>query len=182
MARFVALLRGINVTGRNKVGMAELRAAAGELGWSKVDTYIQSGNLVAEAPASQAELEAQLEEAIQERFGISVPVVIRSAAEWPAYAVGNPFPEAAEREPNRLMLLLSKAPPRPDAADALQQRARDGELVRLVGDALWIHYPGGAGTSKLTPALIDRLVGSSATARNWRTVLKLQDMLQQRSS
>jgi uncharacterized protein (DUF1697 family) len=75
------------------------------------------------------------------------------------------------------MMMLSKAPPKDDAAAALQERARDGERVALAGGALWIHYPRGSGTSRLSPSLIDKVVGSPATARNWRTVLKIGEML-----
>lgn len=74
------------------------------------------------------------------------------------------------------MLGLSKAPPQPDAAARLQERATRGERVRLVGDALWIHFPGGVAESRLSPALLDRLAGSPVTTRNWRTVLKLHEL------
>lgn len=177
MNRFVALLRGINVSGRNRVPMDELRPLCATLGWDAVRTYIQSGNVVFEAKGEAAALEAALEQAIANRFGLSIPVIVRPVRQWPVYIGGNPFPHAAEAEPNRLMLCLSKARPAPDCAEALQARAKDGEQVRLVGDALYIHFPGGAGSSKLSPSLIDRLVGSPVTARNWRTVLTLQEML-----
>jgi uncharacterized protein (DUF1697 family) len=173
----VALLRGINVGGGNKIGMTELRALAGELGWMGAETYIQSGNLVFEADGERTKLETALETGIQRRFGIDIPVLVRSAREWPGLVAANPFPEAAEAEPNRLMLLLSKQPPAAEAAAVLQERTRDGESVAIAGGALWIHYAAGAGTSKLVPVLIDRIVGSPATARNWRTVLKLREML-----
>jgi uncharacterized protein (DUF1697 family) len=75
------------------------------------------------------------------------------------------------------MLLLSKRPPPAGAEEAISAKASAGEQVRRAGDALWIHYPQGAGTSKLTPALIDRAVGSPATARNYNTVLKIEEML-----
>lgn len=177
MNRFVALLRGINVSGRNRVPMADLRPLCETLGWSAVRTYIQSGNVVFEAKGEGASLEAALETAIQTRFGLAIPVIVRSAKQWPAYVSGNPFPQAAEAEPNRLMLCLSKVKPAGDCADMLQARAKDGEQVRLVGDAIYIHFPDGAGSSKLSPSLIDRLVGSPVTARNWRTMLTLQEML-----
>ena len=176
MGRHVALLRAVNVGGR-KLPMAELRALAAEIGWEDAATYIQSGNLIFSAPGTPAELEARLESAIRDRFAMEVPVIVRSAAEWPRYLETNPFPKVAEAEPNRLMLMLSKLPPAPDAAERLQERARDGELVAAEGDAIWIHYPAGAGTSRLSPSLIDRSIGSPATARNYRTVLKLQEML-----
>ena len=178
MGVHVALLRGINVGGANRIKMAELRALAEEVGWKDAETYIQSGNLVFEADGTQAQLERDLETGIQRRFGLAIPAIVRSAVEWPGYLAANPFREAAETEPNRLMLLLSKQLPDPAGAAGLQERARDGEQVAIAGGALWIHYAGGAGRSKLTPALIDRLVGSPATARNWRTVVKLRQLLE----
>ena len=176
MERMVALLRAVNVGGR-KLPMAELRALCEALGWSDVQTYIQSGNVVFAAGGSPSALEEKLEKTIIERFAMEVPVIIRTREQWRAYPTANPFPEAARDEPNRLTMLLSKAPPRGGADHELQQRAKDGERVRRAGDALWIHFPAGSGRSKLTPSLIDRAIGSPATARNYRTVLKLQEML-----
>lgn len=175
MARLIALLRAVNVGGR-KLPMAELRALCGELGWEEVETYIQSGNLVFSASGKPAALESRLEAAIAERFGLAVPVLIRTAAQWAACAQANPFPKAGRDEPNRLQMLVSKSPPRSDAAEKLTERAQAGEAVRSAGGVLWFHYPNGAGTSKLTPALIDKACGSPSTARNWRTVLKLKEM------
>jgi uncharacterized protein (DUF1697 family) len=177
MGKFVALLRGINVTGTNRIPMADLREHCAGLGWQEVETYIQSGNVVFAAAGSAAKLEAGLEQEIEKRFGLKIPVIVRSGAEWPKLAAGNPFPDAAEKEPNRLMLLLSKKPPARQAADAIQERSKAGERVARKGEALWIHYPEGAGTSKLSSSLIDRLVGSPTTSRNYRTVLKLQELL-----
>jgi uncharacterized protein (DUF1697 family) len=177
MDKFVALLRGINVGARTKVVMTELRCLAEELGLAEVQTYIQSGNLIFSAADRAALLEEKLEAAIGARFSLAIPVMVRSASQWPAYVAGNPFPEAAQAEPNRLMLMLPKSQPACGAEAAIQERARDGELVKLVGDALWVHFPGGSGTSKLSPSLIERLAGCPVTSRNWRTVLKLHEML-----
>jgi uncharacterized protein (DUF1697 family) len=173
---FIALLRGINVSGRNKIPMADLRSLCDGLGWGDVETYIQSGNVVFKAAGAAGKHEAGLESAIQRQFGLSISVIVRAADAWPAYVKGNPFPEACQREPKAVMLGLSKTPPKPDAAEKLQERADDGERVALVGDALWLHYGNTVAKSKLTPALLDRLVGSPVTARNWRTVLTLNDM------
>jgi len=176
MGRHVALLRAVNVGGR-KLPMADLRALCADIGWGDVATYIQSGNVIFSADGDAAALEQALEQAIAERFSMQVPVIVRTAAQWRGYPAKCPFPDAAEKEPNRLMLLLSKKPPAAGAETAIQARAAAGEQVRRAGDALWIHYPEGAGTSKLTPSLIDRAVGSPATARNCRTVLKIGEML-----
>lgn len=174
MGRMVALLRAVNVGGR-KLPMAELRTLCAKLGWTDVASYIQSGNLVFTGKGRPAALEAELEQAIRRSFGLDVPVIVRTAGQWSAYPAANPFPK---EPPNRVMLLLSKRPPAEGAAGAIEARATAGERVRRAGDALWFHYPQGAGTSKLTPALIDRAVGSAATARNYRTVMKLQEMLE----
>ena len=174
MARLIALLRAVNVGGR-KLPMAELRALCAELGWEDVETYIQSGNVVFAAPGDGAEMERRLEEAIKGRFGMDVPVIVRTASQWAAYVAANPFPGAAEEEPNRLQFLVSKKPLR-SGADRLMERARAGEAVKAAGGALWFHFPEGVATSKLVPALIDQAAGSPSTSRNWRTVLRLQEM------
>ncbi|HZF94530.1 MAG TPA: DUF1697 domain-containing protein [Allosphingosinicella sp.] len=176
MGRHVALLRAVNVGGR-KLPMAELRALCGEIGWADVATYIASGNAVFTASGAREGLEAQLEAAISVRFEMDVPTIVRSAEEWRSYAPACPFPDAARDAPNRLLLLLSKRPPVPGADAAIQARAADGERVALAGDALWIHFPEGSGRSKLTPSLIDRLLGSPSTSRNHNTLVKLGEML-----
>jgi uncharacterized protein (DUF1697 family) len=153
--------------------MAELRSVCGDLGWRGVRTYIQSGNVIFEAEGPRTALESALEGAIERQLGLSIPVVIRAAAAWPGYVAGNPYPDASRAEPNLVMLALSKAPPASGAVDALRERATKGERITLVEDALWIHYGSGVARSRLSPALFDRLVGSPVTARNWRTVLKL---------
>src|SRR4051812_11265364 len=172
----VALLRAVNVGGR-KLPMADLRVLCAGLGWTEIATYIQSGNVVFTAPGKPEAIEATLEAAIEKQFGLDVPVIVRSRAEWAKYPSENPFPEAAKDEPAKLHLLLSKRPPANGAAEAIEARAKAGEQVREAGGAVWIHYPQGAGTSKLTPSLIDRAIGSPATARNFNTVLKLLEML-----
>lgn len=176
MGRMVALLRAVNVGGR-KLPMTELRKLCEGLGWSDVATYIQSGNVVFAADGKPEALERQLEAAIAKRFGFASPVIARSRAEWVKYPSGNPFPRAAKDEPNRLMLLLSKSPPSKGAEAIIQARAQAGEQVKRAGDAIWIHFPNGSGTSKITPSLIDKAIGSPATSRNYRTVVKLQEML-----
>lgn len=177
MAAYLALLRGINVSGTRKIPMADLRELAEGLGLGDVKTYIQSGNLVFTASQPAAALEAQLERAIHDRFGFAVDVLVRSAAQWPAYLRANPFPDAARDQPNLLMLALSKQPLRSEAVATLRQRAQNGERIEAAGEVLWVHYPSGVAASKLSPALFDRAAGSPVTARNFRTAQKLAEML-----
>ncbi|MBR9991042.1 MAG: DUF1697 domain-containing protein [Gemmatimonadetes bacterium] len=176
MTTCIALLRGINVGGRNRIPMAGLREVSTDLGWADVRTYIQSGNVIFGAAEAPSRLEADLERAILLNFGLKIAVLIRTAGEWADCVAGNPFPDESAAEPNRVMLGLAKNPPKPGAADRLQERASSGERVIAAGDALWAHFPAGAGTSKITPALLDRLAGSPVTMRNWRTVLKLDEL------
>src|SRR3954468_7024758 len=177
MARMVALLRAVNIGGR-KLPMAELRTLCEELGWREVATYIQSGNIVFTAKGRPPAIEAELERAIAAKFGLAVPVIVRSAAEWLELAAANPFATVARDEPTRFQLLVSKRPPKEDAADKLMARALAGERVEAAGGALWLHFPAGVGASKLTPVLIDKSCGSPSTSRNWRTVMKLKEMLE----
>ena len=175
----IALLRGVNVGGRNKLPMAALRRVLEENGCAGVRTYIQSGNVVLRSPVPKADLGAQLERVIDEHFDIATPVLVRTAEEWAHYVQSNPFPEEADGNAGHVALVLSVDAPDPTAPEALAKAATLGEHVELRGDALWIHFAGGIGRSKLTPALLDRHVGSPTTARNWRTVLKLHDLAQE---
>jgi uncharacterized protein (DUF1697 family) len=176
MGRMVALLRAVNVGGR-KLPMAELRAHCADLGWRDVATYIQSGNVVFEAACMPAEAEGMLETRIERAYGFDAPTIVRTAAQWRAYASASPFPDAARETPSYLLMLLSKKAPAIGAVEAIQARAAAGEIVGQAGDALWIHSPNGSGTSKITPSLIDKAIGSPATSRNYRTVVTLQEML-----
>jgi uncharacterized protein (DUF1697 family) len=176
-AKFIGLLRGINVSGRNKIPMSDLRELCAEIGCGDIQSYIQSGNLVFSTLAKPTVVEMELERAIERRFQLLIPVIVRVAADWPAYVKGNPFPEASSAEPNLVMLALAKTDPKPEALSALCDRCTGGERIVQVGDALWIHFAGGVARSKISPALLDRLVGSKVTMRNWRTVLKLGEMV-----
>ena len=170
---WIALLRGINVGGHNKIPMAELREVCETIGCRAVQSYIQSGNLVFVSALAQAGMEEALETAILKHFELEIPVIVRSASQWASYLDDNPFPAASRDSPNLVTLALSKSAPLPGAADALQERACDGERVQLLGEALWIHLPAGSARSKLTPSVLDRAAGSPVTTRNWRTVQKL---------
>lgn len=174
--QFIALLRGVNVGGHNKVPMAALRELCAGLGWNDVQTYIQSGNVVFSAGKKPASLESDLERAIDSEFGVSTSVVVRTADDWVGYVEDNPFGAASRKTPNLVMLALSKKPPRRGAVAELRERAAHQEKIDRIGANLWIYYPNGSARSKLTPSLLDRIAGSPVTTRNWRTVLKLNEM------
>ncbi len=170
----VALLRGINVGGNRKVPMADLRALGESLGLKSVATYIQSGNLVCVSSLTPD----QLERAIEKHFGFEVPVIVRTGDQWAAYARGSAYPEAETERPNLLHLGLSKRPVAPAAMAQLQSKMATHERVTVLRDALWLDFSEGVARSKLSPAVLDRAVGSTVTARNWKTVVQLNQMLQ----
>ena len=104
---YIGLLRGINVAGHNKIPMYDLCTLCAKIGYGDVQTYIQSGNLVFSTSAKPLAAEIELEQAIMRRFHLQIPVIVRAAADWPAYVRGNPFPEASRLEPNAVMLALA---------------------------------------------------------------------------
>ncbi len=178
--RAVALLRGINVGGNRKVPMAALRDACAGLGWLDVRTYIQSGNVVFRAEGEADELARSLESAIEERFGFAVPVIVRRATDWRTHARGGVFPEAEAERPKLVHLgLASIAAPR-TAARALESYCTAGERARVRAGALWLDYPEGVARSKVTPAVIDRVVGAPVTMRNVNTVRAITTLLDDR--
>lgn len=169
MPTFVALLRAVNVGGR-KVPMADLKALCAKLGYADVQTYVASGNLVFTASGGAAKVQKELQAAIEARFKLDVPVVVRTAQQWTAY-LASPFKDGV---PKLVHLALSQKAPDPGCVAALQARAVAGERVKLVGDALWVDFAdSGVARSRLTPSAIDKAVGSPTTARNWNTVQKL---------
>jgi uncharacterized protein (DUF1697 family) len=179
----LALLRGINVAGKNLIRMEEIRMMmCTELQCSNVRTYIQSGNIVFSSMTAQSQLESLIEAGISASLSLTVPVMVRSAEQWTQSLAACPFPVEASSDPSRLFLLTSKAPLPAALADDLQSRARDGEVVKLSQDSLWIYYPNGMAESKLTPSIIDRLAGAPCTARNWKTASALLDMLKHDNS
>ncbi len=187
MPTHVALLRGINVGGKNKVAMSDLREVVADLGHGDVSTYIQSGNVLFSPDPGAADtsgLAAALAASIMARLGVSAPVVVLSRDELATSIAANPF--AAEPDPKRVHAVLLSGAPAAEAAgkiDAALGRstakgARD-ELA-IVGRTLYLHTPEGFGNSELAAAVL-RIVtspraGVTGTARNWATMLKLLDL------
>ena len=180
MTTYVALLRAINVGGRNRVSMADLRHLLANLGFANVRSILQSGNLVFEGDLSTTpRLEGLLKEAAKARLALETEFFVRSAKEWRAIVTANPFPNEAKRDPAHLVVtLLKNAADRKHVA-ALQKLIPGREAIRGGGRHLYIVYPDGIGGSRLTNALIEQRLGARGTARNWNTVLKLASLAAQ---
>src|SRR5262245_32160082 len=128
MSRYVALLRGINVGGHNQVGMSELRELFEVLGFARVKSLLQSGNLVfASSRRTGAALEHLLEAETAKRLDISVDYLIRTAEEWERIIADNPFPDEALRDPSHLVVMFLKAGPKESELKMLQAAIKGPE-------------------------------------------------------
>ena len=165
---YIALLRGINAGGNKMIAMSDLRERAERLGLRDVRTLLQSGNLVFRSNKSPAQLEKMLEKELGD-----VTVFVRTAEEWAAMIAANPFPNEAKNDPSHLIVMALK---QPSDASALVMPGR--EVARGNGREIYISYPDGQGTSKLTNAVIEKKLGTRGTARNWNTAMKLAALTQ----
>ena len=173
---YVALLRGINVGGRNKLPMRELTAMFVEAGCEDVRTYIQSGNVVFRADPSLADgLSARIAAAIAASHGYQIPVVIRTAADLASVVRGNPF-LADGTDPTKLHVGFLAQAPDPTKVASLDPDRSPPDAFDVRGDEVYLHFPNGVARSKLTNAYFDRTLGTVSTVRNWRTVCKLHEM------
>jgi uncharacterized protein (DUF1697 family) len=176
---YVALLRAVNVGGRNMVAMSDLRAMLADLGFEKGQSLLQSGNLVFEASGrrSTARLEAELERATSDRLGVATDFFVRNANEWREIVETNPFPEEARDDPGHLLMFALESAPSAKQIAALTTAIPGPEVARVVGRQAYILFPDGMGRSKLSPGLIEKHLRTRATSRNWNTVRKLEALL-----
>ena len=173
MIAYAALLRAVNVGGRNPVSMAGLKQACEELGFEDVKTVLQSGNVVFRAAGKPAALAAKLGDGIEQRFGARPAIFLRTGAALQAALDANPFPKEAKSDPSHLAVVFFDGKAPPAAARELAAWDRGPEQLQLVGGNLYIYYPDGMGRTKLTGAILERALGTPGTARNVNTVGKL---------
>ncbi|MFI6505967.1 DUF1697 domain-containing protein [Streptosporangium sp. NPDC050855] len=175
---YAALLRGVNVSGHKRVPMAELRTLLTDLGHGDVRTYLQTGNAVfTSALDDEQALAARLEQAVEERFGFGVDVLVRDHAYLRAVADSCPFP-AASLEGRQLHVTYFSEPVTASRLAFLDAAMYLPEECRLGDRALYLYTPGGLGRSRLAEALTRSAPadGVIATTRNWNTVVKLVEL------
>jgi uncharacterized protein (DUF1697 family) len=170
----VALLRGVNVGGKNKLPMKDLAKLFADAGCTDVRTYIQSGNVVFRAkPAVARRVNTVVAAAIAKRFGFEAPVQTRSTEELRSVASKNPFLRKGADPELLHVAFLAQVPESPAALDP--KRSPPDEFV-LQGREIFLRLPNGVARSKLTNAYFDSKLGTVSTLRNWRTVLTLLEM------
>ncbi len=175
MVKTIALFRGINVGGKNKIKMKELTHILSDLGLNNIQTYIQSGNVVFEQEGQPfAEIEENIGSQIHAQFGFRPKILLLTTEEWDQAISNNPFPEA-QNNPSSLHLgFLAKIPANPDL-EKLKHIKKDSEEFALIGKVFYLLAPEGVGRSKLASDS-EKLLGVLMTDRNWRTVLKIQEI------
>ncbi|HSO96434.1 MAG TPA: DUF1697 domain-containing protein [Acidimicrobiia bacterium] len=176
MKTYVALLRAVNVSGQNKLSMAELRTHLARRGYQDVATYVQSGNVVLAAPATpEPKLVAELEREIRQAFDLTVTVLVRTPQQLRAIRSADPFARrGAETQSLYVTFLATRPTPTQVKGLAAQGGGPDEAVVR--GREVHLHCPGGYGRTKLNNAFIERQLATKATTRNWNTLTKLLDL------
>jgi uncharacterized protein (DUF1697 family) len=170
--RWVALLRAVNLGARNKVPMPELRSLLEEAGYGDVRTYIASGNVLLDGPRSGTTVARELERIVADEFGVDTTVIVRKPAELAALVSEHPFGRDTSR--SHVVFLTG----RPTAREAERFAATDHSPDRgvLAGKDVYVQYGAGVRTARLSAARLERLLGVTATHRNWRTVVALADL------
>ena len=175
---YVALLRGINVGGKNKLPMQDLIQIFSAAGCHDVRTYIQSGNVLFDMDAGLApHLPNMVTARIQERFGYRVPLVLRTTSEIQGVIVHNPFVDAGSAEDMLHVLFLADQPSAESVA-ALDPDRSPPDAFIVQDREIYLRLPNGAARTKLTNAYFDAKLATISTGRNWRTVITLLALMQ----
>ena len=172
VAKFVALLRGVNVGGHNKVPMADLRRHVANAGLWAPRSYLASGNLMFEAEGTEPELALRLNDILAQNMSVQTPVLVIEANRFRAMVRGCPF---APDDPRHVHAAFFMGQAKPDH-ELVAKLSLPGDQVVFAPGIMWVHTPGGFGRSKLGAAM-ERLAGTDVTARNLRTVINLVEML-----
>lgn len=177
MPEYVAMLRGINVGGRNKLPMRELAALFAGAGCDNVETYIQSGNVIFDASREvAANVSETMSHAIEHEYGYHIPVIVRTAAQMANVVDSNPWIPVGVPEAMLHVYFLETKPER-DRVSALDPERSPGDTFAVLGQEVYLNLANGMARTKLTNAYFDSALQTMTTGRNWRTVTKLHDLL-----
>lgn len=174
---YVAFLRGINVSRKRKVPMAELRAMCERLNLQNVKTYIQSGNIVFKSSMVQTnDIAILLHNEIQKHFNFNVPVIVKTVNELSQIIEKNPFVSQEDITANRIYFVLLNSLPAIELLENLSEETFENEEYVVIDNCLYLKCALGYGKAKLNNNLIERKLKVLATTRNYRTMNKLQEL------
>jgi uncharacterized protein (DUF1697 family) len=174
MPALIALLRGVNVGGRNKIKMEVLREICGSLKCENPRTLLQSGNVIFKTGSKNSvQLAKSIESSIERKLGFRPHVLVRTVPELRDVIARNPFAKRGNIEPSKLVVVFLASAP--DAAARKELLALDiaPEELHAINRELYIYYANGQARPKLPTARVDKITRQNGTARNWNTVTKL---------
>ena len=175
METYIALLRGINVSGQKKIKMDDLRNHLSETGLSDVRTYIQSGNLILNSDKSKEQIKLDIEKEIQDVYDFYVPVKILNITDLKKTIDNNPYSENNNDIKFLYVAFLYDLPDIEKVNNIKDYKFKDDEFI-INDDIVYIYCPGGAGKTKITNNFFEKKLDLVATSRNWKTTLKLLEL------
>lgn len=176
MKTYIALLRGINVSGQKLIKMELLRQVLNELDFEHISTYIQSGNILFQSKISDTKkLEKQIHDLIEKHFGFDVSVIVVTPDDLKSVIQKNPLAKENIELPQPYVAFLSDVPVKENIA-VLSGIDFQKDRFNIVDKTMYLHYADGAGTTKLSNAVIEKKLKLTATSRNWKTILKLIEL------
>ncbi|HKJ42087.1 MAG TPA: DUF1697 domain-containing protein [Sunxiuqinia sp.] len=180
MNRFLAILRGINVGGKNKIKMADLVGKLRGLNLQNLHTYIQSGNLIFDHPdASTTDLAGQISNQIKSVYGFDVPVIVLSQKEWQQIIANNLFAKDGSNDVKSLYVTFLAEAPKEENYQTLERYLDPPNEFFLDGKAVYLFCPNGYSKTKMGNQFFERKLQVTATTRNWKTTLKLAELAAQ---
>ncbi len=177
MEIYIALLRGINVSGQKKIKMADLRSHLADLNYTHLQTYIQSGNIVFKQRSTDvAVLERQIHNKIKEKYGFEVPVMVKQPRDLFDAVRHNPMTEERHQDLKRIYFTFLSEVPAAAQVAKLQDLDYSPEEFVIKGDLVYFFSPKGYGRAKMNNNFFEKKLKVKATTRNWNTVHKLLEM------
>ncbi|HLF35605.1 MAG TPA: DUF1697 domain-containing protein [Cyclobacteriaceae bacterium] len=174
MNTYIALLRGINITGYKIIRMDDLRKIFESMKFRDVKNYIQSGNMVFRDPEKDAgSLVGKIEARLKKELGYEVKVIVRSPGEFKKIISGNPFLSDKQKDPGRMHVTFLSEKPGKDLIGAIHEIKYPPDEFYMAGKEIYVHCPDGYGKSKLNNTFFEKKLKTVATSRNWRTVNEL---------
>ena len=178
MIKYVAILRGINVGGSKPIKMDDLKKMFEDLKFKNVSTYIQSGNIFFESDISdQKKLEGLISNKILNVFKFEVPVIIRNSDELKVIIEKNPFLIEKNIDINYLHVTFLSGLPGKDILTNIKDKNYEPDRCIFIGKEIYLHCPNGYGITKLNNNFFENKLKLTATTRNWKTVLKLYELI-----
>ncbi|MDP9417140.1 MAG: DUF1697 domain-containing protein [Actinomycetota bacterium] len=175
MARWVCLLKAVNLGARNQVRMPKLREVLAAEGFEDVRTYVQSGNVVVSSGLGADEVSAAMRSVVRDHFAVDVPVVVRTPEQLRAVLEWRPFPDAQDR-PTGVHVLHLTGTPEPERVEALLAEDWSPDELAVHGQEVVMRYDEAMHKSRLQHATVLRRLDVDGTARNWRTLTALTDL------